>query len=118
MAAKTMVAKKKPKRKPKPPLPDVLTLDEAAAYLRVPADRVRDLATRAELPGQPIGDEWRFLKVAMDDWLRNGLPKKKLTPTEILLSQAGALADDESIPALIEWLAGDRGEPQRVAEAG
>ena len=117
MAGKTMVAKKQPKRTPKPPLPDVLTLDEAAAYLRATPEQVRDLATRAELPGQPIGDDWRFLKPAMDDWLRNGT-KKKMTPKEIMVSQIGALADDESMPALIEWLAGDRGEPRIVEKAG
>src|SRR5260221_12798804 len=48
---------------------DVLTLGEAAAYLRVSEDDVLRLAHLQELPGRQIGDEWRFLKAGLRDWL-------------------------------------------------
>ena len=50
--------------------PEVLTLAEAAAFLRVPeADVVRMVGPRG-LPGRLIGSEWRFSRTALDDWLR------------------------------------------------
>jgi excisionase family DNA binding protein len=51
---------------------EVLTLPEVAAYLRVPEKAVLELVTRDALPGQQIGDEWRFLKRAVVEWLRFG----------------------------------------------
>src|SRR5579859_7880548 len=116
MAGKTtaMKAKPKPKRRPKQPIPDVLTLDEAAAYLRVTPEQVRAQAASGQPPAQQFGGEWRFLKAALDDWLRQG--NKIPTPKDILMSQIGALTDDETMPALIEWLAGDRGEPRHPEE--
>jgi excisionase family DNA binding protein len=54
------------------PFEDVLTLSEAAAYLRVSADALSDLAANRGVPAQKIGGEWRFLKRALADWLRYG----------------------------------------------
>lgn len=51
---------------------DVLTLAEAAAFLRTPEAAVLDLATKGAMPGQWIGGEWRFLKRAVVEWLRLG----------------------------------------------
>jgi excisionase family DNA binding protein len=48
---------------------DILTLPEAAAYLRVGEAELTDLAAKHRVPAQLIGDEWRFLKRALDDWL-------------------------------------------------
>ena len=73
---------------------EVLNLEEAAAYLRVPGATVRRLAEREGLPGRRIGKEWRFLKAALDDWLR------RPTPKEALLRQAGVLADDPTLRAV------------------
>ncbi len=50
----------------------VLTLEEAAAFLRIPAMQVADLARDNAVPGQKISGEWRFLKTALADWLRYG----------------------------------------------
>lgn len=51
---------------------DVLTLAEAAAYLRVTEDTVLQMAVDGLLPSQKIGVEWRFLRRALSDWLRYG----------------------------------------------
>jgi len=57
---------------PDVPTDDVLTLQEAAALLKLPADAVRSRAEEGGLPGQRFGDEWRFARMAVLDWLANG----------------------------------------------
>jgi hypothetical protein len=51
---------------------EVLTLAEAAAFLRVPEESLRALAVKNAVPAQEIAGEWRFLKRALADWLRFG----------------------------------------------
>lgn len=51
---------------------EVLTLPEVAAYLRVPEEAVLELVSKDGLPAQKVGNEWRFLKRAMVEWLRYG----------------------------------------------
>jgi excisionase family DNA binding protein len=48
---------------------DVLTLAEAASYLRVPEQELLHLAEHRDIPAQRIGGEWRFLKRALGHWL-------------------------------------------------
>ena len=54
-------------------LPDVLTLEETASYLRMPTETIERVATRGQLPGRRIEDSWRFLREAIDEWLRSFL---------------------------------------------
>ncbi len=51
---------------------DVLTLTEAASYLRVPEQELLRLAEQGDVPAQRIGGEWRFLKRALGYWLTFG----------------------------------------------
>src|SRR5207248_2566026 len=67
---------------------EVLTLSEAAAYLRVGEEDVLRLVREQALPGRPIGSDWRFLKPAVQDWLRTGPANKGL------FRHVGALPDD------------------------
>src|SRR4051794_20742188 len=53
---------------------EVLTLSEAAAYLRLPEADVLKLIGEQGLPGRQLGNEWRFLKTAIQDWLSQGVP--------------------------------------------
>ena len=85
---------------------EVLTLDEAAAFLRVSPEAVMRLVVQQALPGCQIEGDWRFLRAALADWLREKSGKA------ILLSQAGALADDESLPALRAAIYKERGRPE------
>ena len=76
-------------------LPDVLTIQEVADFLRLPEDDVRRYAARLIIPGRQIGDQWRFSRRALEEWLRG--PSAK----QALLSQAGAFEDDkEDLEAL------------------
>ncbi len=49
---------------------DVMTLDEAARFLRLPADRVLELAREGRIPARQVGADWRFSKPALSEWLR------------------------------------------------
>jgi excisionase family DNA binding protein len=48
---------------------EVMTLAELAQWLEVDEDTVRSLAESGELPGRRLGDEWRFARAAVLDWL-------------------------------------------------
>jgi excisionase family DNA binding protein len=56
------------------PTAEVLTLDEAAALLRVSIDAVRARAERGELPGRRFESDWRFAHSALLAWLLQGEP--------------------------------------------
>ena len=49
--------------------PEIMNLAEVAAWLDVEADTVRELAEADKLPGRKLGDEWRFARQAVLDWL-------------------------------------------------
>ena len=93
-------------------VPEVLTLEEAARYLRLPPTTLEQQAVRGQIPGRRIEDTWRFLKAAIDDWLRSHDSRM------ILLQQAGALADDETLPELRAAIYAERGQPEVADEAG
>ena len=49
--------------------PEVLSPAEVADLLQVEEERVEELADKGELPGRKIGDEWRFSRSAVLEWL-------------------------------------------------
>jgi excisionase family DNA binding protein len=51
---------------------EVLTLQEAAALLRLPVETIRARAAAGDLPGRAFGDEWRFSRTALLAWLAGG----------------------------------------------
>ncbi|MCP3960886.1 MAG: helix-turn-helix domain-containing protein [bacterium] len=87
-------------------LQQVLTLEDAATFLRLPEATIERRAALGEIPGRKIQGTWRFLLSALEDWLR--------TPDQrsVLLSQAGALADDESLEELLAQVYAARGRPE------
>ncbi len=87
-------------------LPSVLTLEETSQYLRLPIELVLHQAQIGNIPGRKIGDEWRFLKVTIDSWLS---PKNSRS---ILLGQAGAFADDDSLVDLTTKIYEARGRSE------
>ena len=85
---------------------EVLTLEEAASFLRVSQEAVMRLVVQQALPGRQIEGQWRFLRAALADWLREKSGKA------VLLSQAGALANDESLAELRAAIYKERGRPE------
>lgn len=96
--------------------PEVLTLEETAQYLRLPVETVEQQAAAGKIPGRKIEDTWRFLKRAIDDWLR--AQDKPQAGRASLLQQAGALKDDPYLDELLATIYRDRGRPEAdIAEA-
>jgi len=50
--------------------PQVMTIDELAAYLQVAKSTLYKLAQEGKVPGQKVGKHWRFSKDAIDRWLQ------------------------------------------------
>ena len=85
----------------------VLTLTEAAAYLRVNEDAVLDLVRQQGLPARCVGQDWRFSQAALEVWLA--------TPNRPLGQQAssivGAWKDDPHLDEMLDQIYQQRGRP-------
>lgn len=86
-------------------VPEVLTLAEAAEYLRVSQSDVIDLATRRGLPGRKIGEDWRFHKQGLANWLCE--PELR----DFWQTQFGALRDDSYMEQMVKDIYEERGHP-------
>ncbi|HAO21112.1 MAG: DNA-binding protein [Desulfobacteraceae bacterium IS3] len=85
----------------------VLTLKEVAQYLKINEEKIEKQVLQGKIPGRRIEDEWRFLKTAIDDWLRT------YDSRTILLSQSGALSDDDTADKLRLMIYSERGRPEK-----
>jgi len=73
---------------------NVLTMKEMASYLKIPEEKIERQVLQGKIPGRRIEDEWRFLRVAIDEWLKN------YEVRTILINQSGAFSDDEKLDEL------------------
>lgn len=48
---------------------EILTLGEAAKFLKIGRNTLYALARRGEIPARKIGREWRFVSTALIDWV-------------------------------------------------
>jgi nitrogen PTS system EIIA component len=94
-------------------MPDLLTAKQVAEYLQLSQRSIYRLLDRGELPATKIGGQWRFRKVAIDEWI--DLHMGRLAPEELGQLGGGARDDDVRLgnlvdPAngLIRLSAGDR----------
>lgn len=74
---------------------DVMTLAEVADYLRVPENTVELLVAQEEIPARRVGQQWRFSRAALEEWLRTSNPRDRM------LAQAGAFAHDKDLAKLL-----------------
>jgi len=88
--------------------PEVMTLAEAAAYLRVTEDEILRLVRYQDLPARLLDTEWRFLKLAIQDWLRATPPRGS---REAVLSTAGSWKDDPFLETELKEIYKRRGRP-------
>ncbi len=49
--------------------PGILTLSEAAGFIRVSEKTLGEMARTRRIPSQKVGREWRFLRSALEAWL-------------------------------------------------
>ncbi|MEJ5171305.1 MAG: helix-turn-helix domain-containing protein [Fimbriimonadales bacterium] len=47
----------------------MMTLREAASYLRLHSRKLQEMAENGEVPGVLIEGRWRFLKTKLDEWI-------------------------------------------------
>jgi excisionase family DNA binding protein len=92
------------------PAGEILTLAEAAAYLRIPEREVSSLVHSQGLPGRLIAGEWRFLKAAIQQWLATGTPTWE-TRKAAILEMAGKYKDDPFLEQIVEDAYRRRGRP-------
>jgi excisionase family DNA binding protein len=53
-----------------PDQPDLMTVPEAAAYLRVGSQTIYRLVRRKALPGDRVGGQWRIRRVDLEAYIR------------------------------------------------
>ena len=94
-------AKKKDNPAKSIPVGEVLTLAEAAAFLRVAEASLLEDVRAGGVPAQSVGGEWRFGRSALLQWLRCEEPSPS-TRNERLLATIGCLADDATLEPLVE----------------
>jgi excisionase family DNA binding protein len=85
---------------------EVLTLAEAAAYLRLPEESVLKLVDEQGLPARRLANEWRFLGAAIRQWLSGAPPRHS---KEAQLAVAGARKDDPYVEAELSEILRKRG---------
>jgi hypothetical protein len=112
---------KKPKPKPTPqpepqpaamngPPGEVLTLAEAAAYLRLPEKAVITATSTQGLPGRLVAGEWRFFKTALQQWLSHSEPTEEMRKAA-QMAVAGSWKDDPYLEDMVEEIYRRRGRP-------
>jgi excisionase family DNA binding protein len=89
---------------------EVLTLAEAAAYLRVGEAEVLRSVHEQGLPARQLGAEWRFSRAALQDWLGAGTSSLQANK-QAWLAQAGAFKDDPDLEQIVEDAYRRRGRP-------
>jgi excisionase family DNA binding protein len=82
--------------------PPVMTLAEAARFLRLPPKYIQEKVLTGEIPGQRIGRAWRFSSAALASWLQFQYTRRALR------EQAGAFKDDETFLPMMEKIYKER----------
>jgi len=88
----------------------LMTLQEVADYLRVTVKTIYRLLRRGKIPATKVGNQWRFEKTSIDEWLqRNSVGTK----ANILV-----VDDEESIRTLFKDTLEELGHRVVVAKTG
>ena len=58
-------------------LPEVFTVEEVAAYLKVTERSIYTLLTKKEIPAFKVGGAWRFRMDEIDAWARSSQKKRR-----------------------------------------
>lgn len=53
-------------------LPDIMTIDDVAAFLRIPVSSVYKLVKEGKIPAQKVGRHWRFHRPTLTSWIAGG----------------------------------------------
>lgn len=53
---------------------EILTIEEAADYLKIGKRSLYKLAKEGRVPGKKVLNKWRFEKESLREWVREGKP--------------------------------------------
>lgn len=51
------------------PPTEIMTIEDVAAYLRIPLSSAYKLAQEGKIPGQKVGRHWRFHRRVVETWI-------------------------------------------------
>jgi excisionase family DNA binding protein len=51
-----------------------LTIDELADYLKMGRTKLYRMAQKADIPASKVGNQWRFDREEIDDWMKSQRP--------------------------------------------
>ena len=74
-------------------LPTLLTIDQAAIILNLSSGVILEHTEIGNIPGQKICDTWHYIQSELESW------SDRYDQRKILLRQAGAFAQDETLEA-------------------
>ncbi len=57
---------------------EILTIEEAAAYLQIGRRSLYKLAKEGKIPGKKILNKWRFERESLKAWIRDGNGRRKI----------------------------------------
>ena len=107
MATKTKSKSKVDGKRKSELAPEVLTLEEAAAILRVTEEQLRTQAQAGGMPARCLNGQWRFARSALFQWLAG--PTAPRAEQDRLLSVIGCLGDDDTLEPMVEGILLERG---------
>jgi putative molybdopterin biosynthesis protein len=79
-------------------MPDLLTTEETAIYLRLSERKLYDLVANGAVPCTKVTGKWLFPKAALDRWLAAGL----IAPSAVMVAPAPPIVGGSHDP-LLEW---------------
>lgn len=91
-------------------MPNLMTVGEVADYLRVTKKTIYRLLERGKIPATKVGNQWRFDKSSIDDWLQQNSVGVKAS---ILV-----IDDEEVVRALFKETLEELGHKVVVVETG
>lgn len=68
---------------------EVLTLEELAAFLKVSETTAYSLVRTGEISGRKVGREWRFLRSAVVDWLKQAGQEDEMSNGTVMRDDQG-----------------------------
>ncbi len=89
---------------------EIMTLAEAAAYMRLPEADLITAIQDQKFPGRLVNGEWRFLKSAIQQWLSVSEPPKEGL-NAAMLAMVGKWKDDPYLEDMVEEIYRRRGRP-------
>ena len=91
------------------PMPyDVMTTAQVAAYFQLPEAVIIAEANAGRLPGRRIAGEWRFIRIALTEWLQSGGGVPAVSSKARLRAVIGAWKDDPTVDPMLARIEADR----------